>query len=383
MKIRNPWVVVTISSSAFFMSYFGRMVWSVTNAYSTLNPTVDQTGLVFSLFFVGYIVVQVPAGLASDKFKPNIVTGSALVGLAGALVLGGIAPSMEVEYVSSLALGLCAGWIYPGTLKIMTVLFPRREERTVAIGYYSLAWPLSIILLGIVLPPIVLSFGWAWGYYIVAIVALIIGVLAYLSKIEAFVPQKPSLSFLVGKNAIILALAGFLFYFAYWPITFFAYDYFLNIGLSDYAAGIALSALAIAGIPSTFVSGFVMNKIGIKKIAIISLVAYGVIAIALPEVRAFVVIIPIALAMGFFRFFITPTNSAIVSVIGEDRAGSLSGFVTIFWQGSGIIGPVVAAYMIDVLGYSSFWYAMGLIVLSSCIFYAVLHIPSRKTTEKT
>lgn len=357
--------------------YFGRMVWSVTNAYSDLNPTVSQNGLVYSLFFVGYIFVQIPAGLVSDRYRPNVVTGSALIGLTFSLFLGAIAWNIELVYVSSLVLGLSAGWIYPGTLKTMTCLFPKRDKRTIAIGYYSLSWPMSVVLLGVLIPPIAVNFGWRSSYYLVALVALMIGVFAYLIKLQTFTPQKLSLSFLISKNSIVLAVAGFLFYFAYWSITFFSYDYFLQIGISPYAAGIALSSLAIAGIPSTIGSGFIMNRIGIKKMAIFSLMAYGILAIILPETRVLFAIVMIAIAMGFFRFFMTPINSAIISVTGEQKAGSLAGFTNIFWQASGIAGPIFAAYVIEILGYSAFWYAMGLIVLLSCIFYGIVSIPKR------
>ncbi len=102
MRIRNPWTIVALSSAAFFMSYFGRMMWSVFDVYATtLQPTLLADSFVFSLFFVGYVAVQVPAGLVSDRVRPNLVTGASLIAVGLTLFLGGAAADMGIEYLSS------------------------------------------------------------------------------------------------------------------------------------------------------------------------------------------------------------------------------------------------------------------------------------------
>lgn len=381
-RIRNEATLVFLSSAAFFLSYFGRMVWSVVGIYSSLHPSVAETGLVFSLFFVGYIVVQVPAGVISDRVRPNLVAGLAQLVLAVSLLLGGLAPTIEVEYVSSVIMGFSAGWIFPCTLKIMTALFEDRKKRLVMMGYYSLAWPLSIIFLGILLPPVALNLGWEWAYYVLAIISFLLGVLFLSSEVRGFKPQRMSFSFLVSKNSIIIALAGFLFYFAYWPVTLFAYDYFVSIGLGSYLSGVAVSSLAIAGIPSTLISGYVMNRLGIKKTVLISLLVYAALLFAMARTSVFALIIAIALVMGFFRFFITPANADIISVVGESRAGALSGFANLIWQASGTIAPIYAASVIGTFGYGANWMVMSFVVLAACVFYALISIPKAKPVKR-
>ncbi len=377
-RIRNPWVIVALSSAAFFMSYFGRMMWSVFDVYATaLQPTLLEDSLVFSLFFVGYVAVQVPAGLVSDRIRPNVVTGISLIAVGLTLFLGGAAWNMGVEYLSSLLMGVAAGWIYPDTVRALTALFPRRERRTVAIGYYSLAWPLSVFLLGIILPFVALEIGWRGGYDVMAVVAIALGAVYFLTEVEDFRPQRPSLRFLVNRNSLLIALGGFAFFLPYWAVTLFAFDYFVTIGMAAYPAGLAVAFLALAGLPSTLLSGFVMNRLGIRRTAVVSLVLYGLAFFCLAAFRDFYVILGVALAMGFFRFLVTPLNAAVVSVVGEDRAGHITGFANLFWQGSGIVAPVVAAALIDAYGYEVTWSVMGAIVFVAVLLYAQIRIPVR------
>ena len=382
VRIRNPWVIVALSSAAFFMSYFGRMMWSVFDVYATsLHPTLIEDSFVFSLFFVGYILVQVPAGLVSDRVRPNLLTGFSLMAVGLTLLLGGAAESIGMEYLSSLLMGLAAGWIYPDTVRALTALFPARDRRNIALGYYSLAWPLSVFLLGIVLPFTALAVGWRGGYDVMAGLSIGLGMAYLLTDIPSFRPQTVSLSFLVNRDSLLIALGGFAFFLPYWAITLFAFDYFIAIGLADFAAGIAVAFLALAGIPSTLLSGFVMNRIGIRASALASLLFYATTIVLLAAFRELYVILAVALAMGFFRFLLTPLNAAIVSAIGEDRAGHVTGFANLFWQLSGVVAPVLAAFLIGGFGYAVTWYAMAGIVLIAAAFYARIGVagpPSRK-----
>ena len=377
-RIRNPWIIVALSSAAFFMSYFGRMMWSVFDVYaSSLQPTLFEDSFVFSLFFVGYVIVQVPAGLVSDRIRPNLVTGVALLAVALTLLLGGTAQTMGTEYASSLLMGLAAGWIYPSTVRALTALFPGRDRRAIAIGYYSLAWPLSVFLLGIVLPFTAIAVGWRGGYEVMALVSGALGITYLFTDVEAFRPQRASLSFLVNRNSLLIGLGGFAFFLPYWAVTLFAFDYFITIGMAAYAAGLAVAFLALAGIPSTLLSGFVVNRVGLRRSAVLSLLLYGVAFLLLAAFQDLYVILGVALAMGFFRFLVTPINAAIVSVVGEDRAGHVTGFANLFWQLSGVVAPVLAAFLIDGFGYAVNWCLMAAIVFVAAAFYARIGIPGR------
>ncbi|AEA12348.1 major facilitator superfamily MFS_1 [Thermoproteus uzoniensis 768-20] len=364
--------LVALASASFFMSYFSRLAWSIASAYSDLRPTVYQNGVVFALFFAGYVAVQIPAGVLSDKIGPARVASAALLGLAGASALSGLAPDMEVEYAASLAMGLAAGWIYPATVKLLSSEF-RGGELPVAMGYYSLAWPLSVVLSGLALPAVSISLGWRWDYYIIAAASAALA-LAYVPlRVSAVVgagqARRPSL----GNGVAVVSAAGFLFFAAYWTVTLYAYKYFLDIGLNDYYAGLAYSMTALLGIPATVAAGYVIRRLGVKRTLVAFEGIYGALVAALAAGPA--TVFPVAAAMGFVRFVITPANSTAVSKIGGESAGSAAGTANLFWQLSGAVAPPIASAIVATIGFKALWiFAGALSAASAAIYQALLDV---------
>ncbi|MFP3064664.1 MAG: MFS transporter [Sulfolobus sp.] len=359
--------IIFLTSASFFMSYFSRIAWSIVSVYSNLKPTEIEDSIIFSLFFIGYILVQLPAGFLSDKVKPNIIALISLLGLSFSSFLSGLGISIEVEYIASFLMGLSAGWIYPVTIKILSTSFDK-NELPVAIGYYSLAWPLSIVLAGLILPIISLSFGWNWSYYLIALSSLVLA-LSYL-KVKSYTTSSTQFAIIKDKKVLTLAFSGFLFFLSYWVITLYAYKYFLSIGLNPIIAGFAYSSLALAGIPSTIIAGYIISKIGVRNTLSFFEFIYGVLTALLSIGN---VILIVSVLMGFVRFIITPANSSAVSLIGGRNAGSVSGFANFFWQSSGIVAPFIASIIILNFGYLLLWIICSiLIIVSSLIYYVLL-----------
>ncbi|AFZ69933.1 sugar phosphate permease [Caldisphaera lagunensis DSM 15908] len=366
-------LIIFITSSSFFLSYFSRIAWSIVSSYSSLKPNTIQDSLIYSLFFIGYVIVQIPAGLVSDQIKPSNIALISLIGLSITSFISGFSNSIFIEYIASFAMGLSAGWIYPVTIKILTLKF-NDKERAVAIGYYSLAWPLSIVLAGLILPFISIRFGWRYSYYMISLLSFIFS-LSYLFLDVKQGGNKAKFEIIKDKNVLIISLSGFLFFLAYWNITLYAYKYFLYIGINSYLSGLLYSLLALAGIPATIIAGYIIRNIGVKSSLVIFELLYGVLTLMLsiffrPDLLAL-----ISSLMGFVRFIITPANSTAVSFIGKEKAGSVTGFANFFWQSSGIVSPLVSSTIILRINYYSLWLISGLmIIVSSLIYYMFLKI---------
>lgn len=369
----KKWFIVFITSTSFFLSYFSRIAWSIVSVYSSLKPTVVEDGIIFSLFFVGYVIVQIPAGFLSDKFVPRNIALLSLLGISLSSFISGISVNITEEYIASLLMGLSAGWVYPVTIKILSLTFSK-TELPVAIGYYSLAWPLSIVLAGLILPWMSIEIGWRFSYYLIALVSLLAAI-SYLffdkKKGEAIKRE----IIVKDKNVIIVSLSGFMFFLAYWIITLYAYKYFLYIGLNDYIAGLAYSLLALAGIPSTIIAGYIIRRIGVKMTLSSFELFYGILTLSLSFLTSALPIMIVSTFMGFIRFIITPANSTAVSIIGGKKAGSVTGFANFFWQSSGIFAPIITSLLLLYFGYFYVWILSGfLIVLSSIIYFILLKI---------
>ncbi|QKQ99767.1 MFS transporter [Metallosphaera tengchongensis] len=371
MKLRRN---IIFSALAFFMGYLARITWSVTSPYSSLRPTVAEDSLIFTLFFLGYVIVQIPAGILADMKSAKLITSLVLLPLSLSLFLSGMANNIELEYIASLIMGLSAGWIYPATLKVISETYKGREL-AIAMGYYSLAWPLSITIAGLAIPYLTINLGWRWPYYILAALG-IVGAIGTLTVSYPSNNLKGKSGFIIkfNRDVTILSFSGFLFFSSYWIITLYSYKYFLLIFNNPYLAGISYSLLALTGIPSTLISGRFINRLGVKRTLMVFELAYGILIVGIAFLHEPLVVFVIASLMGFIRFVITPANSTAVSLVGGNKSGSVAGTVNLFWQSSGISSPVLASIILGYSNYFVLWLFSALLVIGSAIGYISLKI---------
>ena len=372
----KKWFAVFLSSASFFLSYFSRIAWGIVSVYSSLKPTVIEDGVIFSLFFAGYIIVQLPAGILADIITPRNIAIASLIGISISSFLSGFSNSIFEEYIASFLMGLSAGWIYPVTIKIISLYF-QRQELSIAIGYYSLAWPSSIVLAGAILPWLSINLGWRFSYYFISLLSLIIALLFLL--VDKRKGERTRSAILIkeiikDKNVLTVSTAGFLFFLSYWTITLYAYKYFIYIGLNDYIAGLAYSLLALAGIPSTIIAGYIIRKIGVGVTLSLFEFLYGFLTLTFSFITFALGIMIVSTLMGFIRFVITPANSTVVSLIGGKKAGSVTGFANLFWQSSGIVAPIIASFII-LQSYFYIWIFCGItIIISSILYFKLLKV---------
>ncbi len=369
--MNNRALILGISSLAFFLSYFLRLSWGIVSVYSTLKPTVYQNSLIFSLFFLGYVIVQIPAGIFSEKYNSARIVSLSLLGLAFSSILSGIANNINMEYFASFLMGFSGGWIYPNTIKLFSASF-KDKKLPIAMSIYSLSWPLSIIIAGSFLPYISIETNWRIPYYIFGLIAFLT-FLPSLFIIFKNNPQKINLKFYFNKNIIILSSGGFLFFASYWIITLYSYKYFILSGIDPILSGIIYSMMAVAGIPGTLLAGFIINRFGVKKVLVVYEFIYAFLALFLIFVNIYLIII-IALSMGFIRFTITPANSTILAQIGKENAGNFAGTVNFFWQSAGIFGPLLASYILTNFNYYDLWISVFIMTIISGLVYLNIKI---------
>ncbi|MGB9680106.1 MAG: MFS transporter [Thermoanaerobacteraceae bacterium] len=235
-----------VASFSFFLSYYTRLTWSILSVYVPFHPTVIQDAHVFAIYFFGYIVIQIPAGFIADKYSCGKIISISLLVLAFATFLSGISDNILKEYIASFIMGVSAGFVYPASLKVVNFYY--KKNKSLYIGYYSIAWPFAIVAAGVFLPPIAIYIGWRWGYYFPAILSLILAFLSYPLDTQPTEQKKFNISLLKDKKVMLISIGGFLFFLSYWSITLYAYKYFTQIGINKTLSGYIFSTMAIAGL---------------------------------------------------------------------------------------------------------------------------------------
>jgi MFS family permease len=81
-------------------------------------------GLLFSIFFYGYMTMQIPAGLLGDRFGRKRVLVAGILLVAGATVLHGLAPTLLVLALARLLSGLAQGMYFANDRPIIAAATP-------------------------------------------------------------------------------------------------------------------------------------------------------------------------------------------------------------------------------------------------------------------
>ncbi|ADX82434.1 MFS transporter [Saccharolobus islandicus] len=363
--------VIFLSASSFFLSYFSRVAWSIVAPLFTLKTTTTEDSIIFALFFLGYILIQIPSGTLADRISANRLLFLSLLGVAVTSFVSATFPLITVEYLASFLMGFSAGWIYPITVKLLSTSFDDKDL-PIAMSIYSMAWPLSIVASGIVIPFLALTFSWEFSFYFISVFSIILGILA-LVFLPSLKLSKSIIKFkdvIRDKNSIYISIGGFLFYLTYWVLVLYLYKYLLGVVRNEYVAGIIYSLTALTGIFSTILAGYIIKSLGVKRTFLLFISLYSFSLLIFSFTKNVMVMGIDALALGFFRFIITPTSSTAVAVIGgKERSGSVTGFANFFWQSSGIVGSIIAPLLINLFTYTYLWTFVSVLSFLSLIFY--------------
>lgn len=162
------WAIFTILAIAYLLVYFHRLSLSVvaSNLVKEFNTSASVMGLLGSIYFYCYAVMQLPAGLLSDSIGPRkTVTFFLLIAAAGSILFG-YSPNIGSAFAGRVMVGFGAAMVFIPTMKILSQWFYPREFALMAgilnavggIGVLAATWLLGIMTA---------AFGWRLSFEII------------------------------------------------------------------------------------------------------------------------------------------------------------------------------------------------------------------------
>jgi MFS family permease len=116
-------------------------------------------GLVSGVFFLGYILLQVPSALLADRWSAKKVVFIAMILWGLAAMACGFVQSSHQLLAARFLLGLFEGAVQPATLVLLTRWFPQRE-RARANGFWLVCIPLSAVIAAPLTGLLLNTFSW-------------------------------------------------------------------------------------------------------------------------------------------------------------------------------------------------------------------------------
>jgi len=154
-----------------------------------LSPSVFGTGA--GIFFVGYLLFEIPSNLALQRFGARVWIARIMVSwgiIATAMALVGGETSF---YVMRFLLGVAEAGFFPGIILYLTYWFPARERARI-VSLFMAAVPLATLVGGPISGALLELHGvgglkgWHWLFVVEGLPAIALGIAAYF-----FLDDKP------------------------------------------------------------------------------------------------------------------------------------------------------------------------------------------------
>ncbi|MGB5831064.1 MAG: MFS transporter [Thiohalocapsa sp.] len=147
-----------------------------------LGMTSATASLVSAIFMLSICVLQLPAGLAVDRYKPGLVLALATLVCAAGTALLGLAESVSMAFAGRIVMGLGSAFAFVGALKIVGLIVPR-ERFTVTIGVWQILYSLIVAGLAYASGKLGLENDWRGLMFGLSVVGIGVAVLLWMSDI--------------------------------------------------------------------------------------------------------------------------------------------------------------------------------------------------------
>lgn len=181
------WKIIPLAIIGLFVSFVDRTNISVAgpDMERAIGLTPETFGLAAGLFFIGYLLFEIPSNLALKKFGAKVWISRIMITWGLVCVATALVHTPQSLYVMRLLLGIAESGFYPGILFYLGLFVPAREL-TKAYSLYQLGIPISLGA-GSMLTAGILKLdgawgvaGWQWVFVIEGGMAIVVGIVCYL-----------------------------------------------------------------------------------------------------------------------------------------------------------------------------------------------------------
>ena len=344
---------------AFTATFVSRFIWSPMQGTMMEVYGIDAAiaGTIFSIFFTGYIITQVPAGVLSDKFGVRALMGTSL--LLGGVATYAMTLTTDASTVMALrvALGLGAGTIYACCARVVTNYF-EPEKRSMAFGVLLVGPNAGYFLASFFGPMILNAYGWEAGFKFAAVFSVIVGILIMIfvkgdrpegakQQTMADVVQGFKVLF-SNKGVLLISLSGFGLMWFQLALYNWAFGYTGSLGFGQNISTVGV-LIAIGGILASMLSGAIVDKFQMNRRKFL-MFNYAVIVIMIFIFGAQTELTPLLIcsfSLGFVSYSAnTHLTALVIDYSGKELAATATGVSNFVYQFASQISPAVIGTML-------------------------------------
>jgi MFS transporter, ACS family, D-galactonate transporter len=286
-------------------------------------------GLVGSLLFAGYALMQFPGGFVGDRVGHRTVIVVSIVMAGLATLLTGLATGLVVLVAMRVLTGIGAGMFYSNDRSVIAQQTPL-DKRSLGMGVVITGLALGITLAYLLSTPLILlgerlfgtGQGWRMPFLVLGLVAAVIG----LGMHRFFSRQPEEYRFTPAYPAAIRSLGGYCV--AFLVVIMLVYVLALQAGLPDWTVAVLITLLALGLVAAVFsrLGGEIRPVLYNRNLVLI-----------------YLAFIPILWNLWFFSFW-------SVSIVSDAAKGSTflqAALTAVFFGVAGILGYPAGGWLAD------------------------------------
>jgi len=378
-KLHYGWIVILMGLLTTIAAHgFGRMSYTIIlpAMKDGLQFNYTQLGLLGTGNFIGYLTMAIIGGFLAARFGTRIVITFALVVMGITMILTGLANSFGFIFTMRLLTGLGNGASYVPAMALGSAWFAMKK-RGFATGIVSAGIGIGTFISGLVVPPILTSFGqngWRFSWYILGGAVLVISGIVYvfvlsrpeekgLRQVGAEETEVSPASSMDTKKASSLQWTSVIKMGSVWYLGvvyfFYGFSYIIymlffaaylvkEMGFSQEAAGGLWALVGGLSIFCGVIWGSISDRLGRGKGAALAYLVLGLSYIIYALVKAK---FGFYLSAGLFGLtaWSIPTIMAAAAgdFVGPRLAPAGLGFITLFFGIGQALGPILGGYLAD------------------------------------
>ena len=333
---------------------------------------------------LGAIIASIPFALVSPRLGPKYAGVICLsIAFIGTLI-NLLVPSIYGLFIGRIIGGFALGLVYLYPISALNIWFSP-EEMGLVVGIWSIFLPVSGLLIFVVVPIIISSYGLISVYlftFMWTLISLIIWTIFFKTPPQksSFQPKIKSSSIgiknvFLSRNVWLLVFIFFAFSYSFFGLTTYAPTYFVNIGKFKLFTASIIGIIPAAIIIVAPLFGWLSDKIKSRKkflfIGALGTFLLAFVILLLPVVPVYWIMIFIFL--GIFWAMTPPMVFAIPSeIVNPSLVGAVTGLLSFDTGVALVLSTIIVVPLISIIGWQ--WSLTSMFFLQGVSIFAIFAI---------
>ncbi len=343
-----------------------------------------QLGLMATVFFAAYALMQIPTGFLADKFGRVKVLVIGFIVFGVGTYLSGASTTFGIFLMMRALTGLGEGTYYGSQYGISSTITPKKYRGLVsAIINSGMAFGISLGFMSSSYFTYTLNKGWQFPFYVFAVPTIIVGILigifvrdnSHKEKKQAVQgAEKIELKKIFTKNHIFVYILIFCSLYGFFGmLTWLPYYLQTARDIEASQTGIISSLVPWASIPGAILFGYLSDRIKSRKPLIIGLSLAGAICqFVIPYTENYSFLIVGLCLYGLLgKLALDPVLiSYMADITPQSMYSRVYGFFNFSGMLSSIFAPYITGYFADKTGSLEFGFYLsgGLLIIGALLF---------------